>query len=146
MQCVSASRNNYYFLLKNNNIPIPRITKGFIVDEKFGKVTRTQFPLQPNSAITINRSQGRTIPKGVVDLDPALNPGMHCVALSRFPNLSKIAIIALNEKNVKVKGIVQTEMKRLRTTKQFTLLCPPIDDIPKPKLHVPKRAISSKTI
>ena len=104
------------------------------MDKPYAKVTRTQFPLRPNSAITRNRSQGRTIPKGVVDLLLAPNLGMHYVALSRFPNLSSISIVNLNEKKIKVQRFVQIEMKRLRTTKQLTLLCPPIDEIPKPKL------------
>ena len=58
-------------------VNIPRKTLGFYMTKPFPKVTRTQFPLRPNSAITFNRAQGRTIPKGVVDLLPAPNAGMH---------------------------------------------------------------------
>ena len=99
-------------------------------------VTRKQFPLRPNTAITIHSSQGRTIPQGVIDLSKASNSGMNYVALSRFPNLSNIRIINLEATKIKVEPLVVEEMVRLRTEKQLTLVCRPIEDIPKPKLRI----------
>ena len=99
-------------------------------------VTREQHPLRPNTAITVHRSQGRTIPKGVIDLTKATQAGMHYVALSRFPNLSKITLVELNERHIKVEPKVQVEMERLRTTRQLKLLCKPIEEIQKPKLRI----------
>ena len=124
-----------------NNIPftvsIQRILKSFkmVRNVSSSMVTRKQFPLRPNTAITIHRSQGRTIQRGVVDLSRANLSGMHSVALSRFRNLSKKIIINLNERRISVDQKVVVEMERLRTTRQLVLQCQPINELPKPKLR-----------
>ena len=125
---------------KNNPtiVSIPRIVNTFRMRPKMSSsnVIWKQFPLRPNTAITIHRSQGRTIPQGTIDLSKATISGMHYVALSRFPNLSNIWIMNLESDKIKVdQGVVQ-EMKRLRIEKQLTLACRPIDNIPKPKLRI----------
>ena len=132
---------NKYPTVKNSNpfiVSIPRIVKTFHMRKNMSssQVTRKQMPIRPNTAITCHRGQGRTIQEGVIDLSQVKDAGMHYVALSRFPNLSKILILNLNEKSIKIDNKVVVEMQRLRSTKQLQLLCTPIEEIPKPKLRI----------
>ncbi len=75
---------------RKNWIPINPLT---IYSEIAGG-NRTQYPLRLAYSMTITRSQGQTLGKGVIDLGPKERTlGIAFVALSRFKNINDFLIM-----------------------------------------------------
>jgi ATP-dependent exoDNAse (exonuclease V) alpha subunit len=77
----------------NEHVEIPRIRFKF----KIGtiEVVRRQFPLTPAYAGTINKAQGETLPKVIIDLSkPVFMHGQLYVALSRVRRCEDVVIIS----------------------------------------------------
>ncbi len=91
-------------------VPILEVTRQFRRHQM--QVLRRQFPLRPSAAKTIDRCQGDTLNKAVLDLPSSKREHMHYVALSRLRSISGLYI--LNENKIAVSKKVQQEMTRLR--------------------------------
>ena len=112
------------YCLKNNideNLtPLERMTRTIQIGRKSSniKVTRTQFPMVPSSAITIHKSQGDTYENVVLHLsNRALSKRMLYVALSRAKKAEGLFIITDNFKPPRPTSEndpVTGEMNRLR--------------------------------
>ena len=79
-------------------------------------VNRRQFPLMLAWAVTINKCQGLTLSKIVVDMSPekgTYQPGQAYVAFSRVRELSKLHIMNDTQTQIKVSKNISKEMERL---------------------------------
>jgi hypothetical protein len=76
---------------------LPRIPLCPSDDEMFPfQFKRKQFPIRPSFAMTVNKSQGQTIPNvGVYLPTPVFSHGQLYVAMSRATNRTNIKILAL---------------------------------------------------
>jgi hypothetical protein len=73
---------------------IPRITLTSNDTDLPCKLARTQFPVRPCFAITVNKSQGQSLQNVGVDLrTPAFSHGQLYVALSRVTDVQRLSII-----------------------------------------------------
>ena len=77
---------------------------------------RTQLPLVPCWAATIDKVQGLSLDSAVIDLGPSMfEDGMAYVALSRVRTLDGVALLDLVASKIKASSLVQQEMARLRS-------------------------------
>ena len=79
--------------VEKNWVPILEVTRQFRKHQV--QVLCRQFPLRPSAAKTINRCQGDTLDKTVVDLPLSKCEYMHYVALSRLRNISGLHILTV---------------------------------------------------
>ena len=91
--------------------------------------TRSQFPLRPAKARTVNRTQGATMQKIVVDFSGTYKGPEHChyVAYSRCPKKSNVFILGEDgfaAKKIRHKYECVIEMARLRTKCILSLSLP----------------------
>jgi ATP-dependent exoDNAse (exonuclease V) alpha subunit len=87
------SKTIYALSPKKETVEIPRIKFKFSIGTV--EVTRIQFPLNPAYGGTINKAQGETLPKLIVDLTrPVFMHGQLYVALSRVRAASDVIVVA----------------------------------------------------
>ena len=107
-------------------MPIPR----HVLRHSSLHFTRKQFPIRPSKARTVNRTQGATLEKIVIDFSDIRKGTEHChyVAFSRCPKKSNVFILGeegLAEKKIKHELKCIKEMDRLRNNchLSFSLPC-----------------------
>ena len=88
---------------------IPRIK---LTTEDFShEISRTQFPVRLCFAITVNKSQGQTLPIVGVDLrTPCFGHGQLYVALSRVTNVNSLAVLLRSRENQQTENVVWEEV------------------------------------
>ena len=111
--------------IPNTWLPIPR----YVLRHSGLHFTRKQFPLRPSKARTVNRTQGATLEKIVVDFSDVRKGTEHChyVAFSRCPKKSNVFIQGLagfGEKKISHDGRCIQEMERLRRDCQLSFTMP----------------------
>lgn len=100
---------------KGERVLIPRIPMKTDDTHRLGIVfTRRHFPLMLSFAITINKSQGQSVPKLGLDLNrPAFTHGQLYVALSRATDPSNLRILLPASNDQKTKNVVFTDLLAL---------------------------------
>lgn len=94
---VAASRNllRLRFPRSSNVINLPRINFTIEIPRSGIEFTRRQFPVRLSYATTVNRTQGKTLDKVLLDLrHPVFTHGQLYVALGRVQRCSDLAILA----------------------------------------------------
>ena len=93
---------------------VPIVSQRVEWQGKNGTLERQQLPLMLSWAMTIHKSQGQTIKKGVVNLGKReMNPGLSFVAFSRFPSPDSFLVHSFGED--RLQGLDTGGMKRRRT-------------------------------
>ena len=116
---ISATRYNMTLHLPSDPskiVVLPRLK--FNVDDDGIKFTRTQFPVKVSFATSVNKCQGKTLHRVLIDLRyPFFAHGQLYVALSRVSGSSSIAFLAKTDENgvpiTKVQNIVYQELIRI---------------------------------
>ena len=116
---ISATRYNMTLHLPSDPskiVVLPRLK--FNVDDEGIKFTRTQFPVKVSFATSVNKCQGKTLHRVLIDLRyPFFAHGQLYVALSRVSGSSSIAFLAKTDENgvpiTKVQNIVYQELIRI---------------------------------
>ena len=127
----NENRTLYVQGIEHTWTPLKPVTTQFSVGKnKTAQVVRKQFPLRPAAAKTIQRSQGDTETKIVVDFSTRRTiPHIHYVGLSRVTSIEGLHITDLCENKIAVHQDVKTEMERLRTSAKLQLCISPIYEV-----------------
>ena len=122
------NRQLYVQGIKHTWTPIKPITTQFAVSRnRTAQVVRKQFPLRPAAAKTIDRSQGDTEHKIVVNFNTKRAiPHIHYVGLSRVTTIEGLYITDLCEGKIAVNPHVMAEMDILRSEHNLKLSVSPI--------------------
>ena len=127
-------RQTYQFLY-DNSIPnnwLPVLRQSIPCKSKY--FTRKQFPLRAAKARTVNRTQGATLSKIVVDFSDRKGHTSHChyVAFSRCPSKSNVSILGhegLAETKIRHDVRCVQEMERLRLNGKLDMSMPCLFDM-----------------
>ena len=126
-------RQTYRYLYDDSipNIWLPVIRHSLPCKSKY--FTRKQFPLRASKARTVNRTQGATLSKIVVDFSDKKGHTSHChyVAFSRCPSKSNVYIQGqegLAESKIRHDVRCIQEMERLRQTALLKIELPCLFD------------------
>ena len=109
--------------------PIKPVAAQFAVGRnRTAQVVRKQFPLRPEAAKTIHRSQGDTETRIVVNFNTMRAiPHVHYVGLSRVTTIEGLYITeTLGESKIVVNPEVKAEMQHLRKDRHLKLSIIPI--------------------
>lgn len=108
--------------------PIKPVTAQFAVGRnRTAQVVRKQFPFRPAAAKTIDRSQGDTETRIVVNFNTRRAiPHVHYVGLSRVTTTKGLYITDLCESKIVVNPEVKAEMQHLRKDRHLKLSIIPI--------------------
>ena len=108
--------------IPNTWLPIPR----YVLRHSGLHFTRKQFPLRPSKARTVNRTQGATLEKIVVDFSDVRKGTEHChyVAFSRCPKkcLSKDLLDLVRKKSLMMEDVYK-KWKDYEGTVNYLLRC-----------------------
>ena len=100
---------------QHQSIAIKPVTTHFIV-QGGETVLRTQFPLIEAWAVTINKAQGMTLDRVVLDIGKKVfEPGMAYVGLSRVKTITGFALLDVFASSVKAPTSALQEVQRLQT-------------------------------
>lgn len=109
--------------------PIGAVTRSFsLAKNERAQVNRTQFPLAPCDARTVNRSQGMTMPQVCCDFRGRAGSGKHYVGLSRATSLEGLylPVGGLCIEKLRTASAARMEMNFLRTHGRLPLCVVPL--------------------
>ena len=117
-----AKAKSIYRHINSSSVPIEEGQATFSINgQQSCQAFRKQFPLTLAWAVTINKYQGHTLPKIVIDMFPSkgkFSPGQAYVAFSQVCELSKLHIINYTCTLIHVSPHAEAEIIRLRDNQQ----------------------------